>query len=106
MEARDYIGQMAAAKQVETIVRGILRRDDLTQSELDCVQMIYEALLRYDPGRIEELGAAGQLGFFAAGIARNMLLSKTSRYHYEIRRYYDHFVDIEQRIGERNDEEQ
>ena len=56
--------------------------------------MVYEALLRYDADRVAELGAAGQLGFFAAGIARNMLLSKTSRYHYEIRRYYDTAVEL------------
>lgn len=94
MTARDYIEQMAAARQVEQIVRGVVRRDDLTPSEWDCVQMVYEALLRYDADRVAELGAAGQLGFFAAGIARNMLLSKTSRYHYEIRRYYEAAVEL------------
>lgn len=94
MTAREYIEQMAAAQQVEQIVRGIVRRDDLTASEYDCVQMVYEALLRYDADRVAELGAAGQLGFFAAGIARNMLLSKTSRYHYEIRRYYEAAVEL------------
>lgn len=86
----EYIEQMAKAHQVERIVRGTAGHDDLTPDELDCVQMIYETLLRYDAAKIADLGDKGQLGFFAAGIARNMLLSKTSRYHYEIRKYNEH----------------
>ena len=92
MTAREYIEQMAREGRVEQIVRGTAGHDDLTTDELDCVQMIYETLLRYDEGKIAELGDKGQLGFFAAGIARNMLLSKTSRYYYEIRKFNENSI--------------
>lgn len=97
MTAREYIEQMAREGRVETIVRGTAGHDVLTPDEKDCVQMIYEALLRYDEAKIADLGSKGQLGFFAAGIARNMLLSKTSRYHYEIRKYNEHAQQLTER---------
>ena len=56
MTARDYIEQVAKEHRVERIVRATVGHDDLTANEWDCVQMIYEALLRYDEKRIEELG--------------------------------------------------
>lgn len=87
MKAREYIERLAREGAVERIVRATVSHDDLTANEWDCVQMIYEALLRYDEKRIEELGDKNQLGFFVAGIARNMIHSKTSRYYYEIRLY-------------------
>lgn len=90
MTAVEYIEQLARDHRVERIVRGTVGHDDLSTDEKDCVQMIYEALLRYDADKIADLGEKNQLGFFVAGIARNMLLSKTSRYHYEIRKYYEH----------------
>lgn len=94
MTARDYIEQVAKEHRVERIVRATVGHDDLTPNEWDCVQMIYEALLRYDETRIEELGDKNQLGFFIAGIARNMIHSKTSRYYYEIRLYDDRAQEL------------
>ena len=87
MTAREYIESLAKERMVERIVRATVGHDDLSQNEWDCVQMIYEAILRYDEDKIEDLGDKGQLNFFIAGIARNMIHSKTSRYHYEIRIY-------------------
>lgn len=94
MTAKEYIEELARAGQVERIVRGTVGHDDLTQNEWDCVQMIYEALLTYDPAKVVELGEKGQLGFFVAGIARNMLNSVTSRYHYEIRIWYERTTEL------------
>lgn len=94
MTAREYIEGLARQRQVERIVRATAGHDDLTQNEWDCVQMIYEALLRYDEDKITDLGDKGQLGFFIAGIARNMIHSKTSRYHYEIRMYDEHAQEL------------
>ena len=73
MTARDIIAEVARLRKVEEIVEGVVRRD-LTPTDEDGCQLIYEYLLRYDEDRIVELWEAGQLGFFIHGIARRQML--------------------------------
>lgn len=87
MDARQIIGEVAKARQVERIVRAIVCHDNLTPTEQDGCQLIYEYLLLYDPDRIRELWDKGQLGFFIYGIARRQFLSNDSRHYREHRRF-------------------
>ena len=51
MTARDIIAEVARLRKVEEIVEGVVRRD-LTPTDEDGCQLIYEYLLRYDEDRI------------------------------------------------------
>lgn len=95
MTARDIIAEVARLRKVEEIVEGVVRRD-LTPTDEDGCQLIYEYILRYDEDRIVELWEAGQLGFFIHGIARRQMLGSRST-HYNAHRKFTNLNNGEPR---------
>ena len=87
MTSAEIISKLAAEGRVEGIVLRIAHASFLTTDLKDLVQMVYLALLEYDGERLAAIWSSGRMDFFLARIVMSNLRSRTSRYHYVIRRF-------------------
>lgn len=88
-EAAEIVAELARGWVVEEIIGNVSGyRSSLPPDLQDLAQMVYEVLLNYDCGKIEEMHGCGQLRFFVARIIVNQFRSSRSPYH-KIYRDYD-----------------
>lgn len=94
MSAAGIVAELARGKVVEGIIGNVSGfRSSLPPDLQDLAQMVYEVLLNYDSGKIEEMHECGQLRFFIARIITNQFRSSNSPYHRVYRRYNSIFCD-------------
>lgn len=88
MSAAEIVAELARERVVEEIIGNVSGfRSSLPPDLQDLSQMVYEVLLNYDGGKIEEMHEYGQLRFFIARIITNQFRSSNSPYHCIYRRY-------------------
>lgn len=94
MSAAEIVAELARGRVVEEIIGNVSGfRSSLPPDLQDLAQMVYEVLLNYDGGKIEEMHEYGQLRFFIARIITNQFRSSNSPYHRVYRRYNSIFCD-------------
>lgn len=94
MRAAGIVAELARGRVVEEIIGNVSGyRSSLPSDLQDLSQMVYEVLLNYDAGKIEEMHECGQLRFFIARIITNQFRSSHSPYHRVYRRYNSIFCD-------------
>lgn len=71
---------------VERMVAAIAARP-LDAALRDLCQMVYLALLEYDPDRVSEMYARGEIRFFVARIILTQIKSSTSPYYRLLRSF-------------------
>jgi hypothetical protein len=86
MTAREVIERLATLRRVETIVQNVARTSRLTPPLQDLAQMVYTALLNYDPDKIVALWEGGAMDYFIARIVLNQYHSTSSDFHNLFRR--------------------
>lgn len=93
-EAAGIVADLARGKVVEEMIGNVSGfRSSLPPDLQDLSQMVYEVLLNYDGGKIEEMHECGQLRFFIARIITNQFRSSNSPYHRIYRNYNKIFCD-------------
>lgn len=93
MTSAEIIGEIAAERVVERMLKGIAGVDILSPSLQDLSQMVYLALLEYDEEKIVGLWQRNEMQFFISRILENNYHSQNSRYHYCIRRFTESIDD-------------
>lgn len=88
------VAGLARGRRVETMVQNIAR-SALTPVLKDLCQTVYEVLLRYDPQRLSEIEAKGEMNYFIARIVLNQYRSVNSPFHMEMRKFSMLSEDIE-----------
>lgn len=85
--ARAIIGELAADRRVETIVRSIAHTDNLAGDLSDLCQEVYCILLDYPADKIVDLWDTDCMPFFLVRIITNQLRSRTSRFCYTYKKF-------------------
>ena len=80
MTAREIIDRLAHLRRVETIVQNVAHTRHLTPMLQDLAQMVYVALLRYDPEKIEDLWQSDAMDYFITRIVLNQYRSRDSTF--------------------------
>ena len=88
MTKRELIDNIARDGLVERLVANVCHRRHRSLSDL--VQMVYEALLKYDEEKLMRIHRRGALNFFIVRIIENLYFSRTSPYYRQIRRFAQH----------------
>lgn len=86
MTAREVIERLATMRRVETIVQNVAHTSRLTPPLQDLAQMVYAALLNYDPDKIVALHEGGAMDYFIVRIVLNQYHSTSSDFHNLFRR--------------------
>lgn len=94
-DARAIVEDLARRRVVEEMVSNIARRPPTTPDLKDLVQLVYVILLEYDPAKIEDLDAHGELKYFIARIVVNQYRSTTSTFYYTNKKFLAYAQDIE-----------
>lgn len=85
MTKRELIDSIAREILVERLVTNVSHRHHRALSDL--VQMVYEALLRYDGKKLLRIHQRGALNFFIVRVIGNLYFSRTSPYYRQIRKF-------------------
>lgn len=85
MTKRELIDSIAREILVERLVTNVCHRHHRALSDL--VQMVYEALLRYDGKKLLRIHQRGALNFFIVRVIGNLYFSRTSPYYRQIRKF-------------------
>ena len=88
MTKRELIDSIARIGLVERLVANVCQRHHRALPDL--VQMVYEALLKYDGQKLLRIHRRGALNFFIVRIIENLYFSRTSPYYRQIRRFAQH----------------
>lgn len=99
MDASRAIEALARARTVETMVASIAGRP-LDADLEDLCQIVYLALLEYDPAKVCELCATGEIRFFIARVVMNQLRSTKSPYHQQVRAFRSRTEPLEENDGD------
>lgn len=85
MTKRELIDNIARDGLVERLVANVCHRRH--RSLPDLVQMVYEALLKYDGQKLMRIHDRGALNFFIVRVIGNLYFSRTSPYYRQIRKF-------------------
>lgn len=85
MTKRELIDNIARDGLVERLVANVCHRRHRFLSDL--VQMVYEALLKYDGQKLLRIHQRGALNFFIVRVIGNLYFSQTSSYYRQIRKF-------------------
>lgn len=85
MTKNELVEKIAKDALVERLVSNVCHRRHSVLPDL--VQMVYEALLKCEEGRLLQIYRRGALNFFIVRIIENLYFSRTSPYHKQIRRF-------------------
>lgn len=85
MTKRELIDNIAREGLVERLVANVCHRR--YRALPDLVQMVYEALLRYDGQKLLRIHRRGALNFFIVRVIGNLYFSRTSPYYRQIRKF-------------------
>lgn len=85
MTKRELIDTIAREGLVERLVANVCHRRHRALPDL--VQMVYEALLRYDGQKLLRIHRRGALNFFIVRVIGNLYFSRTSPYYRQIRKF-------------------
>lgn len=92
MDKTQIIAELAESKAVERIIANMLRLP--SDSAADLAQIVYEALLRYDDEKIQDLHENEQFAYVIVRIVMNQYYSNRSTYYRDTRKLKRHAVDI------------
>ena len=67
----------------------------------DCVQMIFVEILEYSNPKLNQLDSKNELKFWITRLFKNYWFSKTSRYYYTYKKYYE---IVKEPLDQLNDE--
>lgn len=81
MRREEIVGIIGREMRIEKMVRNISRKP-LDADLEDLCQMVYETLMKYKDGIIEDLWENGEINFFLARIIKTQITSPRSGYHY------------------------
>lgn len=98
MTRQEIVEQVAREQRVEHFIMNVARTHTLAPDLQDLAQMVYLALLTYDPDKIVDLWENDELGFFIARIVTNQYRSKDSPWRDIFHRHGIHFHDIDHYI--------
>lgn len=85
MTKRELIDSIARNGLVERLVANVCHRHHRALPDL--VQMVYEALLKYDGQKLLRIHRRGALNFFIVRVIENLYFSQTSPYYRQIRKF-------------------
>lgn len=106
MSKTEIVEAVAKSRLVERTIRRFAKVDVLTADLCDLSQMVYLVLLEYDEDKIKELWERNEMNFFIVAIVRNNLVSSTSAYYRQIRKFQDTTSNIDDYVAaERRREE-
>lgn len=79
----------------DKVVEGIARNLKVPPDEIDdLAQEVYLILLEYDQGKLRKIYVNNEINYFITKVLMNQYFSKTSKYHYTYRKYYEMLNNI------------
>lgn len=94
MTAREIIERLAYLKRVEQIIRNVAHTSRLAPELQDLAQMVYVALLRYDPEKIVDLWESDAMDYFIVRIVMNQYRSGDSTFRDTFHRKCVHYIEL------------
>lgn len=100
-QQEDICEHMSNNEIVEKYYPFIMELKQKFGADDDCVQMIFVEILEYSNPKLNQLDSKNELKFWITRLFKNYWFSKTSRYYYTYKKYYE---IVKEPLEQQNDE--